>query len=470
MTENGAPLAGLPNPEEIPQSLVAKYATRGPRYTSYPTAPQFRKDIDRDEMAARWQRGNLGHPKDLSLYFHIPFCRTRCWFCGCHVVIKRDPASADPYVASLIDEMTLAGRLIDRHRPVRQIAFGGGTPTFLTPVQLDRLLSSVAEQWTIAADAEVSIEVDPRTVTPDHIEPLLAHGVNRFSLGVQDFDEQILAMLHRPQSRETTERVVAQLRSRGCSAINFDLIYGLPGQTVESSARTVGATIEMRPSRIAFYHYAHVPWLKPHQKLVERRGLPDSALKLRIFGQAYRMLTAAGYVSIGMDHFALREDEMARALQDRTLHRNFMGYTTRRGLEQIAFGVSGISSVAATYAQNEKELPAYYHAVESRRLPWERGFLMSEDDCARRDLIIDLFCNFYLDAAAFGQRWDLDFGRAFKREIAALRAFEADGLVDISDDEIEVTPVGRYFIRNICMVFDRYLEPESGTRTYSQTL
>ncbi|MEW6368058.1 MAG: oxygen-independent coproporphyrinogen III oxidase [Acidobacteriota bacterium] len=470
MTESATPLSGFPNPEDVPPQLVAKYATRGPRYTSYPTAPQFQKNVDQGAMAARWQRGNGGNPKNLSLYFHIPFCRSRCWFCGCHVVIKRDPAVADPYVAALIEEMRLAGQLIDSQRPVRQIAYGGGTPTFLTPDQLERLLSSVARQWTIAADAEVSIEVDPRTVTPAHIGALVAHGVNRFSLGVQDFDEQILAMLHRPQSRDTTQRVVAQLRSHGCNAINFDLIYGLPGQTAETSARTVEATIEMRPSRIAFYHYAHVPWLKPHQKLVERRGLPDSALKLRIFGQAYRMLTAAGYVSVGMDHFALREDEMTRALQDRTLHRNFMGYTTRRGLDQLAFGVSGISSVSATYAQNVKELAAYYEAIGCGRLPWELGFLMSEDDCVRRELIIDLFCNFYLDTAAFGRRWNLDFGRAFESELASLRTFQDDGLVDLSGDAIEVTPVGRYFIRNICMVFDKYLEAESGTRTYSQTL
>lgn len=462
---------GFPNPETIPQQLVAKYATRGPRYTSYPTAPQFRADFDPGAVADRWRRGNSATPRpDLSLYFHIPFCRERCWFCGCHVVIARNKERGTPYVAALREEMRMASELIDGRRPVRQIAFGGGTPTFLTPAQLDELISSVKSRWSIAPDAEISIEVDPRTVTLDQLDLLLASGFNRFSLGVQDFDEDILTSVHRAQGREITARVVDHLRSRGCDAINFDLIYGLPGQDVENSAHTIQTTIEMRPSRIAFYNYAHVPWLKPHQKLLERRGLPDPDLKLKIFGQAYRMLDAAGYVSVGMDHFALPDDELATSLLSRTLHRNFMGYTTRRGLDLIAFGISGIASVSGTYVQDVKELPVYYSEIESHRHPWERAFLMSEDDLMRRELIIDLFCNFHLDISGFERRWGISFAERFARELEALRAFEGDALARVSGDAIEVTPVGRYFIRNLCMTFDRYLEADAGQRKYSQTL
>lgn len=462
---------GFPNPETIPHDLVSKYATRGPRYTSYPTAPQFRDDVDPASIADRWKNGNAANPcPGLSLYFHVPFCRERCWFCGCHVVIARNKDRGTPYVEALLAEMRLAATLVDAGRPVRQIAFGGGTPTFLTPAQLDRLITAVKSTWKIEAGAEVSIEVDPRTVTIEHLDLLLESGFNRFSLGVQDFNEDVLAMVHRPQAREATERVLNHLRKRGCDAINFDLIYGLPGQTIGNSGETVRATIEMRPSRIAFYNYAHVPWLKPHQKLLERRGLPDPDLKLRIFGQAYRMLDEAGYVSIGMDHFALPEDEMSVALLARTLHRNFMGYTTRRGLDLLAFGVSGISSVSGTYTQNIKDLTPYYDAIEKAAHPWERAFLMSEDDLIRRDLIIDLFCNFHLDTTAFGAKWNLDFRERFAGELAALRTFEDDGLISIQDGAIAVTPVGRYFVRNICMTFDKYLEAEAGQRKYSQTL
>lgn len=462
---------GFPNPETIPRDLVQKYTTRGPRYTSYPTAPHFYENVDHQAIVARWKRSNEDKPpRDLSIYFHIPFCRERCWFCGCHVVIRQNREVAVPYVAALVQEMRGVGQLVDHGRPVRQIAFGGGTPTFLPPEQLNQLIASVNSSWNFSSDAEISIEVDPRTVTQEQLDLLLSSGFNRFSLGVQDFNEEVLSLVHRPQSRETTETVVAHLRRRGHNAINFDLIYGLPGQTLQNSAQTIATTIELRPSRIAFYNYAHVPWLKPHQKLLERRGLPNPELKLRILGQAYSMLKEAGYVSIGMDHFALPEDELATSLLSRTLHRNFMGYTTRRGLDLLAFGVSGISAVAATYAQNLKEIPRYYTALEEDFYPWERGFLLSEDDVIRRELIIDLFCNFYLDTSAFAKRWNIDFARKFAPELEALLSFEGDGLVSLQDDAILVTPVGRFFIRNICMTFDRYLEQDAAERRYSQTL
>ena len=460
-----------PNPARVPKDLLEHYATNGPRYTSYPTAPQFRADVDRGALTARWTESNRGpSPAGLSLYLHLPFCRERCRFCGCFTFISRDPAAADGYLDGLNAEFAIAARLLDPSRPVRQIALGGGTPNFLSPDRFDRLMRNLKAVWNVAPDAEVSVEIDPRTVLPEHVDVWLEHGFNRFSLGVQDFDGQVLEAVHRRQSLDQTLDLVRRLRAAGRTAVNFDLIYGLPGQTTETMTRTARRTAEIGPARIALYSYAHVPWMKSHQKLLERHPLPEGDAKLALFGAAWDVFVEAGYVPVEMDHFARPDDELALALSERTLHRNFMGYTTRRGLDLVGFGVSSISSVARTYAQNVKDFDAYHSALREKRLPLERGFLLSEDDAMRRDLIIDLFCNFHLDGTAFGARWGIDFTQTFAGELERLKPMEEDGLVQWDGSVLAVTPLGRAFIRNVCMVFDRYLEADPERRRYSKTV
>ncbi len=460
-----------PNPACVPEDLARRYAVRGPRYTSYPTAPHFQTEVDRDAVRMRWEDGNRApKPPGLSLYLHIPFCKEHCWFCGCFTTIHKHPEAADPYLESLKREFDLMARIVDPERPVRQIAFGGGTPNFLSPERFDGLMQALRSVWSIAKDAEISVEIDPRTVVDEHVDVWAAHGFNRFSLGVQDFDPGVLSGVHRAQSLEQTRRLVERLRGVGKTAINFDLIYGLPGQTLDAVRHTVETTVEIAPSRIAYYSYAHVPWMKQHQKVLEKLGIPGPEEKLSFFGLAYDKLTEAGYVPVGMDHFARPEDELTQALQKRELHRNFMGYTTRRGLDQIAFGVSGISAVNRTYAQNTKDFERFHESARAGVPSWERGFLLSEEDALRRELIIDLFCNFHLDIAVFERTWKLDFHRHFREELEALQDMETDGIVRVDERAIEVTPLGRAFVRNVCMAFDRYLESDLGARRYSQTV
>jgi oxygen-independent coproporphyrinogen-3 oxidase len=460
-----------PNPARVSKDLLNKYTTRGPRYTSYPTAPQFTPDIDADELSRLWKAGSaaLDRP-DLSLYLHIPFCAKRCWFCGCFTQVGQSPDAADPYLDSLIAEFSVLAELLDAQRPVQQLALGGGTPTFLTPERFDRMMRALKAVYRFAPDAERSVEIDPRSVRPGHVDVLLDHGFNRFSLGIQDFDETVQKLVHREQDLGATLSLVDALRAGGRNAINFDLIYGLPGQSEASMQRTAERTAKIGPSRIALFSYAHVPWMKSHQKALERNVLPSPDEKLAMFGVAWDVLTAAGYVPIGMDHFARPDDELALALENRSLHRNFMGYTTRRGLDQAAFGASGISAVSGTYAQNTKDMHAYAAALADGRPSFERGYILSRDDLIRRELIIDLFCNFHLDGAAFGERFGIEFAQTFAPELANLKSFVDDGLVAIDGATIDVTPLGRAFVRNVCMVFDRYLEADPEQRRYSQTV
>ncbi len=464
-----SPFPVPPNPARVPPELAARYATAGPRYTSYPTAPHFTPEVDRAELEARWKAGNTdGEP--ISVYLHIPFCRERCFFCGCFTHIASKPEAADAYLDDLAREFDITAGLIDPARPLEQLSMGGGTPTFLSPERLDRLLTRLFALYRPSPTAELAIEIDPRTVVPEHVDVLVAHGFNRFSMGVQDFNERVLEIVHRRQSHAQTLDLVERLRAAGHDAINFDLIYGLPGQSPESMRDTAARCIAIAPSRIALYSYAHVPWMKGHQKILERPDLPGPEQKLALFGEAYDAFTEAGYVPVGMDHFARPEDEMTKALLDGTLHRNFMGYTTRRGLDLVGFGVSAISSVARSYAQNEKNFDAYAESLKNGQRPLERGFLLSDDDAMRRALIIDLFCNFTLDLAAFGQRWALDPQAVFADELQRLTPFVDDGLLEIRDRRLTVSPLGRAFIRNICMVFDRYLERDLAQRRYSQTV
>ncbi len=449
------------DPRRVDPALREKYDVRGPRYTSYPPANHF-DEIDRGELLRRWrERTEATDDPGLSIYVHIPFCESRCLYCACHSFVCQDRGPAEEYVDGLIREMDLAAPAVGPDRPVRQVALGGGTPNYLSAEALEKLLLALEERWDLRPEAERSVEIDPRSVTVEQLDLLLRHGFRRFSLGVQDFDRGVLSKVERRQGGLEVEQVVAGLRERGCRELNFDLIYGLPGQSRETAERTALHVLALQPSRVALYSYAHVPWIKPHQKVLEERGLPPPELKAEIFWTVADRLLAAGYRAIGMDHFALPHDPLSRALRDRTVG---------RGLDVIGLGASAISSIGSTYAQNTKELAPYMSAVGSGELPIVRGHLLSFDDELRRELLLELFCTFEADLSALSRRFGLDLSEHLAEDLERLEPMVADGLVDWDPRRIRVTPKGRFFIRNICMTFDKYLERDRAQRAYSRTV
>lgn len=440
---------------DVPVELVERYRTRAPRYTSYPTAPHFR-GIALDEVHAALGRGD----GPMALYVHVPFCRTLCSYCGCHVEIRKDRDVGSVYVGHLLREFDLWVARLRPGRTLAQLSLGGGTPTFLRPDDMARLIDGIRARLPFPADVDASIEIDPRTVDEPYLDRLVALGFNRFSFGVQDFEAEVLEAVNRKQTTDHVTRAVERLRAHGDFDLNLDLMYGLPHQTEASFARTLARVIELRPTRVALFLYAHVPWMKPAQKLVEREGLPSTATRAALFRLAGEHLGGAGYVAIGMDHFAVEGDALVAAMRAGTLQRNFMGYTTHAGLDQVGIGVSAIGYFGGVYAQDEKERPEWEAAIDDGRLPVVRGFVLSEDDRVRRGVIMDLFCNF---------RTTLPEGVDFAAELARLAPFQADGLVVVEGREIRVTALGRHFIRNVCATFDRYLEADAAARRYSAT-
>ncbi len=468
--EDAPPAADAQDPRRVDPELLRRYDVRGPRYTSYPPANHF-AEIDPERVAEAWRaRRALDPDPGLGLYVHVPFCAVRCAFCGCHTTTARPQAEVDAYVDAVQDEMALAAEVVSADRIVRQVAIGGGTPNDLGAERIERLLAGMERSFRIAGDAERSVEIDPRTATAGRIERFVAHGFRRFSLGVQDMDDAIIAPLRPGAGVAHVRRVVAVLRASGIEHINFDLIYGLPGQTPETMARGAEALVELGPTRVALYSYAHVPWLHPHQAALASRGLPTADEKLRLFLAAMDVLRAAGLVPIGMDHFAMPSDPLARAAAAGTLHRNFMGYTTQRGLDLLAFGPSGISAVGPVYSQNAKETAAYLDAVARGRLPVYRGYFLSRDDEIRRELLLDVFCNFRADLVALGRRFGIDAATYFADDLARLGPMIADGLVEADGGRVAVTARGRFFVRNVCMAFDRHLEAVAGGQIYSRTV
>lgn len=442
---------------EPARELVRKYNVPGPRYTSYPTAPQFTSDIDRQSLRDAVARDNAG-ASPLSLYFHLPFCESLCWYCGCNTVITMRRASGTEYVGHLERELALTAPLLDRSRPVSQLHFGGGTPTFLPPADIDRLAAAIHGQFRFAPDAEVSVEIDPRRLTRAHVDAYRRLGCNRASLGVQDTNSEVQFAIHRWQPFSLIDQAVAWLREAGYESISFDLIYGLPLQTPDSFARTIEEVLTLQPDRLSVFSYAHVPWLKPAQKIFDdRRQLPDSEAKLEMMLTATRLLTAAGYVHIGMDHFARPGDELARAHDDGTLYRNFQGYTTHAGASLYGFGMSSISQTADSFRQNFKDLPDYVAAVQGGQLPIERGFILSDEDRRRRSLVMDVMCRPRVDFADLSRRTGVDVASAYAAEIASLADLEADGLVRLDAGGFDITPLGELFRRIIAMRFDAYL-------------
>jgi oxygen-independent coproporphyrinogen-3 oxidase len=452
----------------VSPDLLAKYNQPGPRYTSYPTAPEWDDNFGENELREVFKEAG-SKPAPVSLYFHLPFCQSLCLYCGCNVVISKDREVAVPYIDSLKKEIEWVSREVDRSRTVEQIHWGGGTPTFLSPGQVEDLYSFINERFSISTSAEVSIEIDPRVTTDEHLRTLRRVGFNRVSLGVQDFDPTVQKTIHRIQPFADTRRLFDRCRELGFDSINVDLIYGLPHQTAESFSDTVAKIIEMSPDRIAVFSYAHVPWMKKQQGSFAR-FLPEGMEKFRIFTRAIAMLTEAGYRYIGLDHFARPEDEICGAQDDRTLHRNFQGYTTKAGCDLYAMGVSSISGLEGAYAQNWRDLPNYYRAIEEGRWPVMRGVRVSEEDKLRRSVINRVLCHAAVVKREVERDFHIVFDDHFAAEIEMLSELEMDGLVRLFPDRIEIAPLGRIFIRNVAMVFDQYLNTSKKRQVFSSTL
>jgi oxygen-independent coproporphyrinogen-3 oxidase len=454
-------------------ALVEKYNVAGPRYTSYPPATVFAEAFD--EAAARAEIAAGNRPpapvRDLSLYFHLPFCETLCWFCGCTTVITLDRDLARRYVDTLLREIDLVADALNPERRVVQIHWGGGTPTFLPPDQIRRLGDAIRRRFRLAPDAETSVEVDPRRLTPDHVAALRDAGFNRASLGVQDFDPKVQEAVHRLQPRDLTAEVIRWLREHGFASINVDLIYGLPHQSVDSFSRTLDEVLALGPDRFAIFNYAHVPWMKPSQRIFEKRAvMPAPGTKLQLLKLVTERLTGeAGYVYIGMDHFARPDDELAVAQSRRTLQRNFQGYSTRGGSDIYGFGMSAISQTEDAYWQNFKELPRHREAVETGRFPVARGYRLTAEDRLRRTVIMEIMCNLGLDYATLSDRLGLPVATRFAPEIESLADLEADGLLRRTPAGIEITDLGRLLVRNIAMRFDATLR-ERQERRFSRTI
>jgi len=435
--------------------LIARYDRPGPRYTSYPTAVQFTSDFGVDDY-----RAAEGRSAALSLYFHIPFCDTVCFYCACNKIATKDRSKSEPYLAALDREMAMQAEIFNQGQPVEQLHWGGGTPTFLSHAQMRWLMQQTRTHFNLLDDdqGQYSIEIDPREVHSDTLGVLREIGFNRMSIGLQDLDDQVQLAVNRKQSGELTFRVMHEARERGFRSVSLDLIYGLPHQTLKSFAMTLDAVIAEQPDRLSVFNYAHMPEKFKPQRRIEAGDLPSPEVKLDILQMTGQKLQDAGYVYIGMDHFALPGDELARAQQEGHLYRNFQGYSTHAHCDLLAFGVSAIGSVGNTYAQNVKDLDSYYAAIEAGRLPLERGLTLTRDDLIRRNLISQLICQFRLDFDTFDRAWEIDSRRYFSAELEQLVPMQADGLLQVDEAGIRVTDAGRLLIRNICMVFDVYLK------------
>ena len=450
------------------QELIKKYDRPGPRYTSYPPATEFSEKFGRDYYTKHLLESNE-KGKPLSLYFHIPFCENACWFCGCNVVINRIRGREVPYLQRLKREINLLKRYLDFSRDVVQLHWGGGTPNYLTKEQTEWLFNLIRENFNISPDAEISVEIDPRSVDFEYLKLYRDLGFNRISAGVQDFNPTVQKAINRIQPYPLMERVVSQIRQLGFKSLNIDLIYGLPYQTPESFKDTVRKTIALNPDRVAVYNFAYVPWLKPLQRRIDPQTLPQPRQKLEMLKIAIEEFTSAGYVYIGMDHFAKPTDELVLAQREGKLWRNFQGYTTKKGVDLIGIGISSISMLDRYYGQNYKTVRPYYQAVDGGVLPTFRGIELNRDDLIRREVITELICNFRLEKRDIEAKFGIDFDTYFERELEELKPMEEDGLLTLSSDGIKVTPLGRLLIRNICMVFDVYTKRRK-ERRFSRTI
>lgn len=441
---------------ELSVELLQKYSKPGPRYTSYPTAPYFTEQFGEKEWLEEIrQTQNTG--RDLSLYTHIPFCDTLCYYCGCNMLATHDYTKAARYLDILFQEIDRVAKLVNPARLVKQFHWGGGTPTFLHPEDIRKLYAYTASRFKIAADAEISCEIDPRELSRDHIWALRESGFNRMSMGVQDLNAAVQKAVNRIQPESLVREVFGWMREAGFQSINIDLMVGLPHQTVESYSETLDKIIALGPDRLAVFNYAHVPWMKKHQKLIKEEELPPLPVRLELQLLIMDRLAQAGYVYIGMDHYARADDEIVKAQQQKTLYRNFQGYTTHKNSDIYAFGVSGIGQTEDVFVQNAKKLVDYEQRIGEGRLATERGLRVTAEDKLRRDAIVTIMCDLELDKASFGDKWNIDFDTHFAGALAELQDMQADGLVKLEGSKISVTDLGRIFLRNIAMPFDAYL-------------
>lgn len=456
---------------EFDTGLIQRLSQSGPRYTSYPTADRFTDQFGcRDYLHAVNHLHTRGARHPLSLYIHIPFCDTVCYYCGCNKIVTKQRDKAVTYLDYLKRELAIQGKLFAGFNQVEQLHFGGGTPTYLSDAQMGDLMQHIRRWFSFVEDTkgEFSIEVDPRSVTADRIHSLRAQGFNRISLGVQDFDEHVQRAVNRMQPEQTTLDTIQAARAAGFRSISIDLIYGLPKQTLLSIEKTITRVIAADPDRIAVYHYAHLPHLFKPQRRIAERDLPSAEIKLEMLALCIRLLNAAGYIYIGMDHFAKPEDELAVAQRQGLLHRNFQGYSTHAESDLIACGVSAISSVGMCYSQNSKTLDDYYDRLDQGELPIVRGYQLTMDDVLRRFIIQRLMCNFELSIRSLEQAYPIQFDTYFGAELAQLAEFGETGLLTMDSEWIEVSLKGRLLIRNICMVFDRHLQ--QARQLYSEPL
>ena len=466
-----ASLSSLFDPE-----LLQRYDVPGPRYTSYPTAPQFAPGFGEAQLRAVAAASNGDPiPRPISLYLHIPFCTSPCFYCGCNRIITRDKARGEAYVTRLYREIAMASTLFDRDRDVEQVHFGGGTPNFLDPTQIGEVMDVLRRHFHFASGPRMdcSIELDPRFISPAEVGQLAAAGFNRASLGVQDFDPVVQQAVNRIQGVEQTLGIIDACREHGFRSVNVDLIYGLPKQTLEGFSRTLDITLDARPDRLAIYGYAHLPNLFRPQQRINADELPSAQAKLDLLRLAIDRLGQAGYEYIGMDHFALPGDELARAQREGGLHRNFMGYTTHAESDLVGLGVSAISHIGASFSQNPRDIGGWELAIDEGRLPVWRGMRMDEDDVIRADVIQQLMCHGRLDFDRLGRRHVIDFRRYFADALERLQPLQADGLVEVDGNGLQATSRGRLLLRIIAMCFDRYLPPATDTTAaprYSRTV
>ncbi|MEZ8945747.1 oxygen-independent coproporphyrinogen III oxidase [Vibrio sp. 10N.247.311.12] len=448
------------------QEILNKYNYSGPRYTSYPTALEFHEAF----TVADYDMACTQYPeRPLSLYVHIPFCHKLCYYCGCNKVITRHSHKADEYLDVIEHEIRQRASLLNG-REVTQLHFGGGTPTFLTKTQITRLMMILREEFNFTADAEISIEVDPREIELDVLDHLRNEGFNRLSIGVQDFNKEVQKLVNREQDEDFIIAMVKRAKELGFRSTNLDLIYGLPKQTQALFAETLKQVLEMKPGRLSVFNYAHMPQLFAAQRKIKDEDLPEAKEKMAILQDTIETLTGAGYQFIGMDHFALPEDELAVAQREGILHRNFQGYTTQGEADLIGFGVSAISMVGDAYAQNQKELKKYYAQVNDLRHALWKGVALDSDDLLRREVIKQLICNFKLDKTMIESEFSVNFNRYFKEDLELLQTFINDELVEVDDKEIRVTLRGRLLIRNICMCFDKYLRAKARQQQFSRVI
>lgn len=451
--------------------LIKKYDKPGPRYTSYPTAPHFSEGFSYESYLASIKENNGNTNKTpLSLYFHIPFCDTLCYFCGCNMIISNNRSRISNYVDYIKKEILLLKKHISDDRLVTQLHWGGGTPTHLSPDEIADLLSFINSNFNIAPNIEASCEIDPRELTFEHLKALREGGFNRISMGVQDFTHKVQVAVNRIQSEKITRQAVEWIRELEFESINLDLMYGLPHQNLETFSETLKKIIDISPNRIAVFNYAHVPWMKKHMELIRTEDLPSPDVKLQILKYTIETLTNAGYVFIGMDHFAKPDDELAIALSEKKLYRNFQGYSTQAGTDLYALGITSISQFGNIYSQNIKTEKEYFEKVDNGILPLKKGYLMSDDDVLRRDVIMSLMCDFELHFSQFEEKYKINFKEYFAKGLENLKQFIPDNLIILEDDNIKVTEMGRLLIRNIAMSFDAFLEDDKGKVRYSRTV